>query len=87
MSKQRIYASLLILGSGILLFRTIHMLANNAFDYLCFSLFMIKKAIDAFQLHINEIDNEKLQNRKQVINFASDQFQVFNNDYYYKSYY
>jgi len=41
MSKQRIYATLLVLGSGILLFRTIHMLANDAYDYLVLWVFIL----------------------------------------------
>jgi hypothetical protein len=41
LSKQRVYAALLILGSGILLFRTIQMLSNNAFDYLVLWVFIL----------------------------------------------
>jgi hypothetical protein len=40
-SKQRLYASLLILGSAILLFRTIHMLVYDAFDYLVLWVFVL----------------------------------------------
>jgi hypothetical protein len=49
MSKQRIYASLLILGSGILLFRTIHMLSNKTYEYLVlwvFSLLIAEMVVD-----------------------------------------
>jgi hypothetical protein len=41
MSRQRIYATLLILGSGVLLFRTIHMLSTNAYDYLELWVFIL----------------------------------------------
>lgn len=41
MSKQRIYATLLILGSGILLSLTIHMLSNDAYDYLVLWVFIL----------------------------------------------
>ena len=41
MSRQRLYASLLIIGSGILLFRTIHMVSTNAYDYLMLWVFIL----------------------------------------------
>jgi hypothetical protein len=40
-SKQRYYASLLILGSAILLFRTIHMTSSGAYDYLLLWVFIL----------------------------------------------
>jgi len=40
-SKQRIYAGLLFLGAGILLFRTIRLISQGAFEYLVLWVFVL----------------------------------------------